>query len=255
MKIMLISYKHKFIFIHSRKTAGSSIKSYLSSFLGPNDILVGAWKDIIKKGGKINKRFIQDILHPRVVINWRTWKVIASLMVKKIELKDGLNTIHKKSYKQFRNPGHQTAKEIKNIYRNEWKNFYKFCFVRNPYEKEVSDYKWRSKKAKKSYTFKEFLERKLRNDLKNEINEYPPTNKPMYKIDGSVVVDYIGRYENIHDDLLRISRKIGIPFRPSDLPKAKKSEDYNYETYYDEEKKKMVEHLYKGEIEKLGYCF
>lgn len=252
---MLISYKHQFIFIHSRKTAGSSIKSYLSRFIGPNDILVGAWQDIIEEGGGINKRFIQDILHPKTITNYWTWRVIASIMVKNTEPKKGLNTIHKKRYNQFRNPGHQTAKEIKNTYRDEWSKFYKFCFVRNPYEKEVSDYRWRNKKTKKSYTFKEFLKKKVREDFRSKTTEYPLTNKPMYKIDGSVAVNYIGRYENIHDDLLQISKEIGLPLKSSKLPKAKRSREYDYKTYYGVEEKKMVEKLYGEEIERLDYCF
>lgn len=39
---MIISYKHQFIFVKSRKTAGSSIEHYLSSYLGPDDVLIGS---------------------------------------------------------------------------------------------------------------------------------------------------------------------------------------------------------------------
>jgi len=36
---MIISHKYKFIFIKTRKTAGSTIEYNLSSFLGPNDVI------------------------------------------------------------------------------------------------------------------------------------------------------------------------------------------------------------------------
>jgi hypothetical protein len=39
---MIISHKHKFIFIKTRKTAGSSIEHYLSKYLGPDDICTGS---------------------------------------------------------------------------------------------------------------------------------------------------------------------------------------------------------------------
>ena len=38
---MIISYRHKFIFMHSRKTAGSSVTALLSHHLGPQDIQLG----------------------------------------------------------------------------------------------------------------------------------------------------------------------------------------------------------------------
>ena len=42
---MIISHKHEFIFIKTRKTAGSSIEHYLSKYLGPNDICTGSLID------------------------------------------------------------------------------------------------------------------------------------------------------------------------------------------------------------------
>jgi len=39
---VIISHKHKFIFIKTRKTAGSSIEHFLSKYLGSNDICTGS---------------------------------------------------------------------------------------------------------------------------------------------------------------------------------------------------------------------
>lgn len=39
---MIISYRHKFIFIRTRKTAGTSIESALLPLMGPDDILTGS---------------------------------------------------------------------------------------------------------------------------------------------------------------------------------------------------------------------
>lgn len=42
---MIISHRHKFIFIKTRKTAGSSIEKYLINYLGPEDICTGSEAD------------------------------------------------------------------------------------------------------------------------------------------------------------------------------------------------------------------
>lgn len=39
---MIISHEHKFIFVKTRKTAGSSIEHFLSKYLGPTDICTGS---------------------------------------------------------------------------------------------------------------------------------------------------------------------------------------------------------------------
>lgn len=39
---MIVSYKHKFIFIKTRKTAGSSVESYLFPHLGKDDVCTGS---------------------------------------------------------------------------------------------------------------------------------------------------------------------------------------------------------------------
>lgn len=39
---MIISYQHRFIFVKTKKTAGSSIENYLFGYLGPKDICTGS---------------------------------------------------------------------------------------------------------------------------------------------------------------------------------------------------------------------
>ena len=47
---MIISHQHKFIFVHCRKTAGSSVVSSLSRYLGPQDLQFSGITD----GRKLN---------------------------------------------------------------------------------------------------------------------------------------------------------------------------------------------------------
>ena len=57
---MIISHKYKFIFLHVPKTAGSSVKTFLSQYIGDEDILVG-WNHSLRKGIPYNKKFLKTI--------------------------------------------------------------------------------------------------------------------------------------------------------------------------------------------------
>ena len=54
---MIISYKYEFIFIKTRKTAGSSINKILRPYLGPNDIADG---DFIDGLDSLNVTYLKD---------------------------------------------------------------------------------------------------------------------------------------------------------------------------------------------------
>lgn len=47
-------------------------------------------------------------------------------------------------------------------------------------------------------------------------------NWSMYTINNTVVVDFIGRYENLTDDMAKVCSVLNIPFSPNMFPQAKK---------------------------------
>ena len=72
---MIISHKYKFIFIKTRKTAGSSVEKYLSSYLGPTDICTGSVADntpqrnITDSDGHKNWRWVKE----HYPVEWKTY--------------------------------------------------------------------------------------------------------------------------------------------------------------------------------------
>ena len=81
-------------------------------------------------------------------------------------------------------------------------------------------------------------------------------------IDGGV--DYIIKYENLDEDFSKLLDKIGIDDSLK-LDKVKMLpgwnnwgddiDSVNYQDYYDEETKKIIEHNFKEDIEEFGYEF
>ena len=71
---MIISHKYKFIFLHSRRTAGNSFSLYFNQFAGESDIIIESWGEIIR-GGKINREALG-----RVCRNFRKPRFAAALL-------------------------------------------------------------------------------------------------------------------------------------------------------------------------------
>lgn len=106
---MIISHKHKFIFLKTKKTAGTSVEISLSRYCGENDI--------------ITPISIQD-------------EAVRYLLGQKPQ-----NYINIKYYYN-----HITAEEMKKkIGENIWNSYYKFAFERNPFDRAISLYFFQTK--------------------------------------------------------------------------------------------------------------
>ena len=227
---MIISHKHNFIFIHCRKVAGSSIAVYLSKFLGPKDIQLSAIADSKSNGVHPNLRFYLDLLNYRSTQYYFTNLVKNIFLTKEGNLLPSINAARKEKYRKYftKNIAHPTALEIKNFDKYAWRNYFKFCFVRNPYERVLSDYFWRVKNINININFHEFVKLLYYKDHSNNIIPENFDNWKMYTINDEISVDYIGRYESLNEDFGEICDHLDIPYNGK-LPLAKKiKKEYSY---------------------------
>src|SRR5918997_5095351 len=117
---MIISHKHKFIFLKTRKTAGTSIEIALSRLCGDRDIITPIGQD---------ERFRREFSH-RGSQNFR----VAS---PEREPNDG------RPRKEVDYYNHIPAERVRVLIGTAiWDEYYKFCFERNPWDKAISLYFW-----------------------------------------------------------------------------------------------------------------
>lgn len=255
---MIISHKHEFIFIHCRKVAGSSISAWLARHLGPDDLMIGSWVDAVSAGAEINARMKRELQTPKGV----------SILARLSRSQDSGNSVSEinRAYKKYYSdaiPGNPTfprAEVLKDWVGDIWNEYTKFCFVRNPYDRAVSDWLWRTRKARaRNVEFSEFLCRVSdagRPDPENVVPE-PPTNWPLYTVNDKVVVDFVGRFENLLLDCASIGKEIGIPFTPEVLPNAKRNMERNrdYRQYFTSQEIELAYRAYAREVDHFGYMF
>ena len=161
---------------------------------------------------------------------------------------------------------HVTASQIKKFEKKSWNKYFKFAFVRNPYTHAISHWmfdekNWsileeKSKKKKKKFTKKNFVYY-LKN-LKKGIKKFYTHDMPfsnIYTINGKIAVDYIGKFEDLKNDINKIQKILKLPKSKFNLPHSKKNTKKNYLKYYSKESKKLVEEIWEKEFKLFNYTF
>jgi hypothetical protein len=166
--------------------------------------------------------------------------------------------------------GHMTIKKYQIIFNNiEFNSYFKFTFVRNPWDRLVSAYNflkkggfdnydkfWAQKNLSNYMDFDSFVKNGLRRKSVQSWKHFVPQYKFICSEDGMPMVDFIGYFENLDNDFSYVQKKLGISSNSKllHLNKSMKRND-EYKEYYTEETKKIVEYVYHKDIQLLGYNF
>ncbi len=165
-----------------------------------------------------------------------------------------------------------------------YSNYFKFCFVRNPWARIVSCYRtkivnrrnmnqtlWtqslfyamhRSASSGRHrlsslpilnphMSFREFVSAVSEIPDGRANKHFRSQNTFLYNAQGDLLVDYIGHLETFKDDFRYLARRIGISVEAlSNRPKTGRR---NYKDYYDKDIWEIVSQRYREDIESFGY--
>ena len=150
-------------------------------------------------------------------------------------------------------------------------NLFSFSIIRNPWDRLYSAFCYLSsdgcgneqdKRLNKLYfkkynkDFKSFVISGLNRALVREVIHLRPQNYFLCDNRGKIMVDFVGRYENLREDLSKILSKIGMPEKLADLSISNGSKrQKNYMKIYNEEMVKKVADIYRKDIEIFDYRF
>ena len=226
---MIISHTHKYIFIKSAKTAGTSIEAALSAFCKGDDVVtpLGDYDfNRNEKGEWIHKSMNAEGFEQH---EWGT----------AIREKVGPET---------------------------WNEYYKFSIARNPWDRVVSLYEWFARKNPDPKLGKRFLHRigmpfdettELRKLFGKWVNDGDwQTNDRFYVVDDELCVDFMIRYENLQEDFAAVTRRVGLPNIV--IPRLKtgiRPGRIHYSQYYNDASRHEVGERHKNDLRFFGYEF
>jgi len=141
-----------------------------------------------------------------------------------------------------------------------------FGFVRNPWSRFVSAFNWlklggncegdkhdRLTYLGKIENFDDFVMHCNDNNKILGQLHFKPQNEWICDDHGTILLDYIGRFENFQEDFTDICKRRKIPVRK--LHQTNKSQSMNYTSYYNERTINIVANMYKRDIELFNYDF
>jgi hypothetical protein len=229
---MIVSHRHRFIYVKTHKTGSTAVEVALAPFLGPDDILTPAKAEFQAMRGEAGPRNYR-LNHP--------------LVPKVPLLKRLLGRPVRQNHPSVGFYHHMPAWRIRAYVGEEvWRDYFKFTFERNPWDRQVSWYWFKSVRPQKGRSFEAFM--------RNRRRAYVP-NFDLYSQNDKVVVDFVGRYEQMQDDWLKVLRNIGLD-ESTALPLANVSERRrDYREVYNERTKAIVGDWYSREISLLCYSF
>jgi hypothetical protein len=217
---MLISHVSKFIYLKTRKTAGTSVEIYFEPYCMPPKERSG---DCHNRTARVSE-----------------WGVVGSR-----------GSADRPWY------NHQPAAEIRELVGGAvWESYYKFCVIRNPFDKVVSHF-WHELKPEVREEFRRVDFSTVRGtfDAWTGLRRFP-ADAQIYTIDGEPAVDGYIRWERLWEDLRGVCNTLELPWQPQRLGRYKseyRKRPERFEDYYTREAASRVEDAFAWEFEYFGY--
>ena len=195
--VVIISHSHRFVFVKTKKTAGTSIEVYLSPLLDPNDVVTPVGEEEASLGhaprnyqGRFSP-FGEALSLANAPRSWRAIDGGGALRSFGHAVKGKRYYNHISAYRTMRRMGAKT-----------WSKYLTFAVERNPWDKAISQFFWKARR-RPDYSFEQFV-----------TEEDVGINYPRYcdPHTGEILVDRLLYYHRLNEELTKIFEEIQIPF-------------------------------------------
>ncbi|MEP7078698.1 MAG: sulfotransferase family 2 domain-containing protein [Chthoniobacterales bacterium] len=137
----------------------------------------------------------------------------------------------------------------------QFESYFKFGFVRNPWDRVVSLYERKEAlQMKDQMTFEEFVDW-IRYSSSTCVHSSPHRYQLDWFVDpnGTVLADFIGKFERLEEDWAFVAEKLGLTRTlPHSRPNAR---GRHYSEYYNARTREVIARKFDVDIEHFGYEF
>ncbi len=223
---MLVSHRHRFIFTKTVKSAGTSIEKYFEQFCLPDgwafDPASERSDEIVSAAGIVGARRSKDRLGGA-----RWWNHMPAELIRS-RLEPGI-----------------------------WETYFKFCPIRNPFDKVVSEFFFRrtSRRELKAHGVRPWTSVEFENWLESS---GPTLDRDNYMIEGAFAMDAVIRHESLAVDLERICTRLALPWKPDQLGRFKsdfRPPGVQLAALYSSRARAIVEQAFGFELQHFDYSF
>lgn len=152
--------------------------------------------------------------------------------------------------------------ELELISEKHWKEYFKFTFTRNPWDRAYSDYLWMKKDRKINDSFENYITRsgKFKEVLNNDSNmtyrgDHLTSQSSFFDLQGEYKLDFVGKFEDLINGIENINKRLNIKSEFNIHKKKNKNRYKHYSFFYTKSYKKYVDEIFKEDIESFGYSF
>jgi len=222
---MLINHRHRFLFVHLAKTGGTSIRAALRPL---------GWRDPLSLAAYVCHRASHLAGHRIGAKIPRHAALIAA------------------------------CEQLPPAY---FDTLWKFAFVRNPWDRQVSAYHHFQREQRgllarhRLQDFADFCDWLLHDAAAYRGPKHVlvaavrrPQVEHLVDLNRTMLVDWIGRYERLHEDFQHVCRRLSLP--SIRLPHRRRSANRaDYRQYYNDAVAEQVGRFFRDDVEQFGYRF
>lgn len=162
-------------------------------------------------------------------------------------------------------PGHLPLSWFQHIDPEHYRQYYKFTFVRNPWDRLVSAYTYMVRKESRGAetaewirflrgfeSFEDFVLRWVSEENVERQKTFVPQHRFVVDKYGMQTLDFVGRFERLQEDYKALCEKLGAG---QPLPHANRAERSDYREFYTPKTRDIVARVYARDIELFEYTF
>lgn len=248
---MLISHKKGFIYFKTKKTAGTTVEIFFEKECVSPEMYIASHQ---------TEQKITDYGIIGLRGELKRYKRILPFLQKKIFNREICNQYFKHTWYN-----HMPASDIKFYIGDEkFNKYFKFCVIRNPFDKIVSWWWWHMFKNRDNINYYNRIYHSDFKDIRNSFLEWVKNtdklliDRDVYCINGNSVMDYHIRYENLENDIKQVCKTLEIEFDAKCIKQYKSGirlPQYTYQEYYDQVAITKIQKMYQWELETFNYNY